>query len=112
MEPTPNQQHRYRARDTQGDSHLSSQLTNVGSRPEAYGPVEWGLTLTIGLLWGSAFLWIALGVDHLTPGVVAFGRVALGAAALAVFRVSRVRIERADWARITVVAVAGNAGPA
>lgn len=87
-------------------------LTNVGSRPAAYGPAEWGLTGTIGLIWGSAFLWIAIGVDSLAPAVVAFGRVSLGGAALLLFRNARRRIDRADWGRIFVVAVAGNAGPA
>lgn len=87
-------------------------LTNVGSRPAAYGPAEWGLTGTIGLIWGSAFLWIAIGVDSLAPAIVAFGRVSLGGAALLLFRNARRRIDRADWGRIFVVAVAGNAGPA
>lgn len=86
-------------------------LTNVGSRPAAYGPVEWGLTATIGLIWGSAFLWIAIGVDSLSPGVVAFGRVLLGGLVLAAFPAARRRIDRADWGRIVVVAIAGNAGP-
>jgi len=53
-----------------------------------------------------------MGVDHLSPGVVAFGRVALGAGALAMFARARKRIERADWARIAAVAVLGNAAPA
>ncbi len=87
-------------------------LTNVGSRPAAYGPAEYGIALTLGLIWGSAFLWIALGVDHLAPGVVAFGRVALGALALAAFPVARKRIERADWARVAFIAAVGNAAPA
>lgn len=91
---------------------MASPLTNVGSRPAAYGSSEWGLTLGIGLIWGSAFLWIALGVDHFSPGVVAFGRVALGAAALAAFPRARRRIHRADWPRIGAVALAGNAAPA
>lgn len=91
---------------------MSGPLTNVGSRPAAYGPAEWGLMLTIGLIWGSAFLWIALGVDFLAPGVVAFGRVALGAAALAMFPKARRSIDRADWIRIAAIAVLGNAGPA
>jgi drug/metabolite transporter (DMT)-like permease len=91
---------------------VSNPLTNVGSRPAAYGPAEWALTLTIGLIWGSAFLWIALGVDDLAPGVVAFGRVALGAAALAAFPKSRRLIARIDWGRIAAVAVLGNAAPA
>ncbi len=91
---------------------MASPLTNVGSRPAAYGPSEWGLTLGIGLIWGSAFLWIALGVDHFSPGVVAFARVALGAAALAAFPQARRRIHREDWPRIVAIAIAGNAAPA
>jgi drug/metabolite transporter (DMT)-like permease len=87
-------------------------LTNVGSRPAAYGPAEWGLTGVIGLIWGSAFLWIAIGVDSLSPGVVALGRVALGAAGLAAFRRARRMIDRYDWGRIAAVALFGNAGPA
>jgi drug/metabolite transporter (DMT)-like permease len=87
-------------------------LTNIGSRTDAYGPVEWGLTLGIGLIWGSAFLWIALGVDDLSPGVVAFSRVALGSAALAAFGSARKRIAREDWGRIVAIAVVGNAAPA
>ena len=90
---------------------MSSPLTNVGSRPAAYGPIEWGLTLTIGLIWGSAYLWMAIAVDHLSPGVVAFSRVVLGAAALAAFPRARQKIHREDWARIAAVAFAGNAVP-
>ena len=91
---------------------MSGPLTNVGSRTEAYGAIEWGLTLSIGLIWGSAFLWIALGVDDLSPGVVAFGRVALGAAALAAFPAARRSIAKSDWVRVAVVALLGNAAPA
>lgn len=90
----------------------SKPLTNVGSHTGAYGPVEWTLTLTAGVIWGSAFLWIAMGVDHLAPGVVAFGRVALGALALAAFPRARRRIDREDWARVVAVGILGNAGPA
>ncbi|MGI9528951.1 MAG: DMT family transporter [Acidimicrobiia bacterium] len=91
---------------------MSTPLTNVGSRTAAYGPAEWSLTFVIGLIWGSAFLWIALGVDSLSPGVVAFGRVLLGAAALAAFPSARKKIHRSDWPLIAVIAVIGNAGPA
>lgn len=91
---------------------MTAPLTNVGSRPDAYGPTEWGLTITLGLIWGSAFLWIAIAVETISPGMVAFGRVALGAAALATFPQARKRIDRRDWGRIALVAVVGNAGPA
>jgi drug/metabolite transporter (DMT)-like permease len=91
---------------------MAAPLTNVGSHPGAYGATEWGLMLTIGIIWGSAFLWIAMGVDHFSPGVVAFGRVALGAGALALFSRARRSIDRVDWSRVLVVAVVGNAAPA
>lgn len=91
---------------------MAKPLTNVGSHTGSYGPVEWGLTLIIGLIWGSAFLWIAMGVDYLSPGVVAFGRVVLGAAALAMFPRARRVIHRDDWARILAIAALGNAAPA
>jgi len=87
-------------------------LTNVGSNTAAFGPVEWGLMLTIAAIWGSAFLWIAIAVDHLAPGVVAFVRVVLGAAALALFPRARKAIDRADWGRVVAVAIIGNATPA
>jgi len=99
-------------RGTKDGRLMAAPLTNVGSRTGAYGAAEWGLTLTIGIIWGSAFLWIAMGVDHFSPGVVAFGRVALGAGALAMFSRARKRIDRADWSRVLVVAVVGNAAPA
>jgi drug/metabolite transporter (DMT)-like permease len=91
---------------------MGTSLTNIGSRPAAYGATEWGLALTLGFIWGSAFLWIALGVDSLPPGIVAFGRVTLGAVALATFPRARRAIDREDWPRIVAVAVLGNAGPA
>lgn len=89
-----------------------SPLTNVGSRPAAYGPAEWGLTAVVGLIWGSAFLWIAIGVDALAPGVVAFARVVLGALGLVAFKRARRVIDRDDWGRLAAVALFGNAGPA
>ncbi len=91
---------------------MARPLTNVGSNTAAFGPAEWGLMLAIGAIWGSAFLWIAIAVDHLAPGVVAFSRVALGAAALALFPRARRTIDRADWGRLVAVALIGSAAPA
>jgi drug/metabolite transporter (DMT)-like permease len=97
---------------TNSERGIPATPTNIGSHPGAYGPVEWSLTLTIGLIWGSAFLWIALGVEHLAPGVVAFARVVLGALALAAFPIARKGIERSDWGRFVLVALVGNTAPA
>lgn len=68
--------------------------------------------MIVGTTWGSAYLWIAIGLEALAPGVIACGRVALGAAALFVFPAARRRIERRDWPLIAIVAIAGNGGPA
>jgi drug/metabolite transporter (DMT)-like permease len=85
--------------------------TNAGSHPGRISARDWGLLFTIALIWGSSFLWIAIGLDHLGPGVIATVRVALGAASLSALRASRV-IDRGDWVAIAIVGVAGNAGPA
>ena len=74
--------------------------------------VDGGLIGALSLVWGSSYLLIAIGLDSLTPGVVAWGRVALGAAVLWLFPAARITIDRQDWWRIGIVAVAGNAGPA
>jgi drug/metabolite transporter (DMT)-like permease len=79
--------------------------TSPGSRPEAFGPVEWGLLVAVSFMWGSSFLFIAIGVDSFAPGVVAFARLALGAATLALFPRARNRVEAPDWSRVAALGV-------
>ena len=86
--------------------------TNAGSHQGRISARDWGLLLTISVIWGSSFLLIAIGLDHLGPGVIATVRVALGAASLATLRASRVTIARSDWLAIAIVGIAGNAAPA
>ncbi len=83
-----------------------------GTSTGAFELEDWALTLTVAVLWGSSFLWIAIGLDSLDPRVVAFGRVAFGAAALSVVPAARRPVPSAAWPTIAVVAVAGNAAPA
>jgi len=86
--------------------------TARGSNEGSFQRTDWVLMATVSLVWGSSFLWIAIGVDSLEPGVVACLRVALGSAALFMLPASRRMIPRSDWFGIGIVAVAGNAGPA
>jgi drug/metabolite transporter (DMT)-like permease len=79
--------------------------TAPGTRPEAFGPVEWGLVSAVGLMWGSSFLWIDIGLDAFRPGLVALARVAFGAAALALVRRSRAPVARIDWPRVVLLAL-------
>ena len=57
------------------------------------------------LMWGSSFLLIAIGVEHLDPGVVAAGRLLCGVLVLLAFPASRVLIPRAEWGRIALLGV-------
>jgi drug/metabolite transporter (DMT)-like permease len=85
--------------------------TAPGTRPEAFGPAEWGLLIAIALMWGSSFLWIAAGLEHFSPPVVSLSRLLLGAAALALFPGTRAPVERADWPRIALLGVVWMAVP-
>ena len=79
--------------------------TARGSRTEAFGPVEWGLLAAIGLMWGSSFLWIAVGLETFRPGLIAFLRIALGALSLAVVPGTRRAVAREDWPRVVLVGI-------
>jgi drug/metabolite transporter (DMT)-like permease len=85
--------------------------TAPGTRPEAFGPVECGLMSAVGLMWGSSFLWIDIGLDAFRPGLVALARVAFGAGALAVVRRSRTPVARSDWPRIILLALVWTSTP-
>ena len=83
-----------------------------GASSGAFDRGDWALTLAAAGLWGSSFVWIAIGLDSLDWRIVAFGRVALGAACLWVLPSARRSIPRSVWPTIVVIAVAGNAAPA
>ena len=86
--------------------------TGIGSRDGAFAATDWAILGALALIWGSAFMWIAIGLDALAPGVVAWLRVVLGAVALLLIPRSRRRIDRADWKGVVIIAIAGNAAPA
>ncbi len=43
----------------------------------------------VAAIWGSSFLFIEIGLEHFGPGLVAFGRVAIGALTLSLLPRSR-----------------------
>jgi len=62
--------------------------------------MEWGLLTAVALIWGSSFVFMAIGLDAFRPGVVTLGRVALGTLTLALVPKARDRIDREDRARV------------
>jgi drug/metabolite transporter (DMT)-like permease len=94
------------ARETPAIARPRLISTTHGSRPQAFGPVEWGLLVVAALIWGSSFLWIEYGLESFRPPVVTTARVALGVLALAAVPAARrTTIDRADWPRVVVLAV-------
>ena len=63
------------------------------------------LFVSLALIWGSSFLFIAIGLDAFHPGVVTLLRVALGASFLALIPKTRVtKIDREDRSRVVLLA--------
>ena len=85
--------------------------TSHGTRPEAFGPTEWLLLASIALMWGSSFLFIAVGLDAFAPGLITPMRIAFGAACLGLVGARRGSIDRRDWSRIVILAFCWMAFP-
>lgn len=80
--------------------------TSHGTNREAFSATDWGIFLSLVLIWGASFLFIAIGLDHFHPGLVTFLRVGFGAATMAVIpRARRSPVRRADWPRIVTLGV-------
>jgi drug/metabolite transporter (DMT)-like permease len=79
--------------------------TSEGSRPGAFGWVEWGMLLGVASIWGSSYLWIELALRGLHPGVVSMGRVVLGLFAISLVPRSHAVIERSDRGRLILLGV-------
>jgi drug/metabolite transporter (DMT)-like permease len=86
--------------------------TADGTNTGAFDGGDWLLTIAVATIWGSSFLWTAIGLDSLDPAAVAFLRIALGAAALWAYPPTRRTVDRMVSPAVLVVAVTGNAGPA
>jgi drug/metabolite transporter (DMT)-like permease len=72
--------------------------------------VEWLVFLALGVAWGSSYLFIKIGVETLTPFTLVAGRLAIGAAVLAlVMRLRRQALpaQRSTYWHLVVVALLG-----
>jgi drug/metabolite transporter (DMT)-like permease len=70
---------------------------------DRFTPGDWGLLLSLALIWGSSFVFIEVGLDHLTPAQIAFLRIALGTLALALVPSARRPVDRASWPRLALL---------
>jgi drug/metabolite transporter (DMT)-like permease len=79
--------------------------TATGTNLEAFGATEWGLLTAVALIWGSSFLFMAIGLESFRPGVVTLARVGLGALTLALVPRARAPIAREDRPRTLLLGV-------
>jgi len=93
---------------TRSSTFATAEGTNTG----AFTSGDWAILLVVSGIWGSSFLWIAVGLDSFSAPSVAFLRVALGGAALALYPPARRKVDRGAWPAIALIGIAGNAGPA
>lgn len=78
--------------------------TSHGTNRDAFTPVDWAMFGTLGLIWGSSFLLMAIGLDSFHPGLVALLRIV--AASLFLYSIPRIRhsrIEPEDRARVVLI---------
>lgn len=85
--------------------------TTEGSSADAYGTTEWLLTAALALIWGSSFLWMEIGLEALSPGVITWTRVALGAVTLMAIPRARKPVDRSDWPQLILLAFVWTAIP-
>jgi drug/metabolite transporter (DMT)-like permease len=85
--------------------------TAQGTHRDAFGPREWMLLASVAAIWGSSFLFIEIGLEHLGPGLIAFLRVGIGAATLALLPRSRSPVDRADLPRVALLGLFWMAAP-
>jgi drug/metabolite transporter (DMT)-like permease len=79
--------------------------TSEGTHHGAFTPVDWALFGSIGLIWGSSFVLISIGLEVFEPGLVTWLRVCAGALALALVPAGRTPIDRADRSRLVAMSV-------
>jgi drug/metabolite transporter (DMT)-like permease len=79
--------------------------TSAGTRAGAFGPNEWALTIACGLIWGTSFLLIAVGLESFAPNFITWLRIVAGLAAISCMPSSWKPIERRDWPAIVFLGV-------
>ncbi len=64
-------------------------MTSHGTNREAFAAVDWTLFLSLSLIWGASFLFMAIGLDAFHPGLVTWLRVGFGASFMALLPQAR-----------------------
>ncbi|TDI49185.1 MAG: DMT family transporter [Acidobacteria bacterium] len=78
--------------------------TSHGTNRDAFAPIDWGLFVSLSLIWGASFLFMAIGLDAFHPGLVTWLRVGFGAAVIAILpKARKTKIETRDLSRVGIL---------
>jgi drug/metabolite transporter (DMT)-like permease len=72
---------------------------------------DWAMLFGTAITWGGSFLFMDFGLEHFAPPLIAFGRIAFGAATLALLPAAREPVPRSEWPQIALVGLTWMAGP-
>jgi drug/metabolite transporter (DMT)-like permease len=79
--------------------------TSEGTHRGAFTPGDWVLFGSIGLIWGSSFVLISIGLEAFEPGLVTWLRVGAGALVLSLLSAGRTPIDPADRPRLVALSI-------
>ena len=79
--------------------------TSAGTHLGSFTPLDWAMFASIGSIWGSSFLLIAIGLDAFEPGLITWLRIACGASVLWLVPAARQRIHREDVPRLVALSL-------
>ena len=80
-------------------------VSAVRSDRDAFESLDWWLFAAVGLIWGSSFLLIKIGLESFHPGLITLLRVGLGAAALTALPAARRRIAVEDRKKLLLLSI-------
>jgi drug/metabolite transporter (DMT)-like permease len=104
-------------------SEFERNCADAAGAPDVYSPGmihiqmdrrDWAILLTLALIWGVAFLFIGIAVDHVPPLTYVALRVALAAVAMWTFLLARgekLGLPRSAWGAMFLLAFLNNALP-
>lgn len=79
--------------------------TAEGTSIHAFTLRDWLMFGGVGLIWGSSFFFIAVGLQGLAAEVITPMRLVFGFLTLSLFPAARQRVDRSDWPRIVLLGV-------
>ena len=83
----------------------------AGYAQASFATRDWLMLGGTALMWGGSFLFMDIGLDHFAPPLIAFGRIALGAATLSLIPSAREPVPRAAWPRVALLGISWMAIP-